>query len=72
MCGPTLVLRRERKAGDLVYCPSCRGEYAVEADAGQLRTVATGHLGGPRELEPEADIALIAGVVRESARALLA
>lgn len=72
MCGPTLVLRRERKAGDRVCCPSCRGEYAVEADAGQLRTVATGHLGGPRELEPEADIALIADVVRESARALLA
>ncbi len=72
MCGPTLVLRRGQKAGDKVYCRSCSGEYAVGAEAGRLKTVATGRMGSPADLEAEADIVLIAGVVRESARVLLA
>jgi hypothetical protein len=72
MCGPTLVLRRDRKVGDRVYCPSCTGEYAVQVEAGRLVTVPTGGKGTPKDLEPEADAQLIAGVVRESARALLA
>ena len=72
MCGPTLVLRRDQKAGDHLYCRSCSGEYLAEERAGRLAVVPTGRMVGPRELEPEADTALIAGVVRESARALLA
>jgi hypothetical protein len=72
MCGPTLVQRRGQKAGDHIYCRSCSGEYLAEERAGRLAAVPTGRMGGPRELEPEADTALIAGVVRESARALLA
>jgi hypothetical protein len=71
MCGPTLVLRRDQKPGDHVYCRSCTGEYVATADNGQLVTKPTGRMGTPRDLEPEADIALVAGVVRESARALL-
>lgn len=72
MCGPTLVLRRGQQAGDHVYCQACTGEYALEEQAGQLTTVATGRMATPAELEPDADIVLIASVVRESARALLA
>ncbi|OHC62586.1 MAG: phosphohydrolase [Rhodocyclales bacterium RIFCSPLOWO2_02_FULL_63_24] len=72
MCGPTLVLRRGQQAGDHVYCPSCTGEYAVEQQAGQLVTVATGRMASAVDLEPEADTVLITNVVREAARSLLA
>jgi hypothetical protein len=72
MCGPTLVLRRDQKAGDSVYCPACTGEYAVESGDGALVTSFTGRKATPAQLEPEADTLLIACVVRESARALLA
>jgi len=40
--------------------------------AGRLVTVPTGRMGTAKDLEPEADTELIAGFVRESARALLA
>lgn len=71
MCGPTLVLRREQKAGDHVFCRACTGEYAIEQHDGRLVTAFTGRKATPQDLEPEADTALIATVVRESARALL-
>jgi HD-GYP domain-containing protein (c-di-GMP phosphodiesterase class II) len=71
MCGPTLVLRREQKAGDSVFCHACTGEYAVENQGGKLVTTFTGNKATPAQLEPEADTLLIASVVRESARALL-
>lgn len=71
MCGPTLVLRRDQKAGDRVFCPACTGEYAVENQGGKLVTAFTGRKATPKDLEPEADTTLIANVVRESARALL-
>lgn len=72
MCGPTLVLRRGQKAGDHVYCRHCGGEYVTEDHDGALAAVATGRMGSAKDLEPEADTVLIANVVRESARALLA
>lgn len=72
MCGPTLVRRQEQAAGEHIYCGNCRGEYRIEAGAGGLTAVATGRLGTPRDLQPEADVALIARFVRESAHGLLA
>jgi hypothetical protein len=71
MCGPTLVLKREQQPGDHVYCHSCSGEYETVLAAGQLATRPTGRMGKPKDLEPEADTALIASLVRESAQALL-
>jgi HD-GYP domain-containing protein (c-di-GMP phosphodiesterase class II) len=71
-CGPILVVQRRHRAGDRLYCPSCTGEYALEHQAGQLVVRPTGALGTPQQLEPQTDNALIAQVVRESARALLA
>lgn len=71
MCGPTLVVRRDQAPGSPVYCRSCAGEYSVEVQHEKQITVPTGRLGRPVDLEPEADSALIAGIVRESARALL-
>jgi hypothetical protein len=71
MCGPTLVLRREQKPGEHVYCRCCTGEYVTTEQDGELAVSPTGRTGAPQNLEPEADIGLIACVVRESARALL-
>ena len=71
MCGPTLVLRRDQKAGDHVFCHACTGDYAVEQQGSQLVTTFTGRKATPQDLEPAADTVLIADVVRESARALL-
>lgn len=72
MCGPTLALRRDQAAGAHVYCRSCGGEYRIDTAAdGRPMVAPTGRMGSARDLEPEADTALIAGVVRESARALL-
>lgn len=71
-CGPTLVVQRSHKAGDHLYCPSCTGEYALETGAPLLNAVATGQRGSAAQLEPKVDNELIAQVVRESARALLA
>jgi len=72
MCGPVVVVAAEQQPGEHVYCRSCGGEYVAELREGRLETVATGRKGTPRDLEPVADVGLIARVVRESARALLA
>lgn len=71
MCGPTLVLRRDQRAGDHVFCHSCASEYVTENQDGELVVTPTGRKATPKQLEPQADVDLIAGVVRESARALL-
>lgn len=71
MCGPTLVVRREQKAGEHIYCRNCTGEYVTEMRDGRLETAPTGRKGAPKELEAEADTDLIARLVRESARTLL-
>jgi HD domain len=71
MCGPTLVRTRATRPGHRLYCRVCSGEYLVESEGNTLVTRATGATGTPANLEPEADTALIANVVRESARALL-
>lgn len=72
MCGPTLVLRRGQAAGEHVYCRNCGGEYRIEAGDRGTVAVPTGRVGSARDLEPEADIDLIARLVRESAHALVA
>lgn len=76
-CGPTLVLRREQVAGEVIHCRNCGGEYRLEAglDAlgpGGRRTVATGRMAGAAELAPVADTALIRRFVQDSARHALA
>jgi len=68
MCGPTLVLTREHRPGDHVYCRSCGGEYVVRADVDQPMAVeATGRHGDAAAREPQADLALIGHVVRDTA-----
>lgn len=72
MCGPTLVIKKGHQTGEPIFCRSCTGEYVTEQHDGKLVAVPTGKMGTPKDLEPEADTELIAGVVREAARVLLA
>lgn len=68
VCGPTLVLRRNQQPGSRVYCRNCASEFVVKPDAtGRLDVVPTGHMGNAQDLAPEADIPLIAQLVKESA-----
>ena len=71
MCGPTIVLNRATQPGHRLYCRVCTAEYLVESHNQNLVTTATGAKGSPADLEPQADTALIAHVVRQSAKALL-
>ncbi len=76
MCGPTLVLRREQGAGELVFCRNCGGEYRLQPagvgnDDAALEAVATGAKGSAAALAPVADVALIQRFVRDSANLAL-
>lgn len=67
MCGPTLVLTRDRHAGEHIYCRNCTGEFELKPEHDRLVAHPTGRQGSARDLEPEADHALIRRVVAEAA-----
>lgn len=67
ICGPTLVVQREHKEGDHLYCRNCGSEFVLKT---HLVAAPTGKQGQAADLEPEADRALIARVVRASVEAL--
>lgn len=70
MCGPTLVLRKDRHAGEKIYCHNCTGEFELkEGDHGLVAT-PTGRQGRPADLEPEVDAELIQRTVLASVQAL--
>lgn len=65
MCGPTLAIRREQKAGEQIYCRNCSGEFTLTLDAeNRLHATPSGRSGNAKDLEPEADMALIARTVQ--------
>lgn len=67
MCGPTLVVRRENKAGDRLFCRNCEGEFTLEYDESSVLTaVPTGNRGSAMDLEADADVALISRSIKES------
>ena len=68
MCGPTVVVQRNARAGDLVYCRACGGEFKLADDGSAL--VPTGARGSAAALEPEPDEALIVRLVADSAQIL--
>jgi len=70
MCGPTIVLERGTRAGDLTYCRCCTGQYKVEGPVGEFKLVATGAQGNAAQLEARPDEFLIAGLISESAAGL--
>jgi hypothetical protein len=74
LCGPTLVVRREQRSGESIFCRSCGGGYRIVGSDGDtpLHVVPSGLKATPIELEPHADTALIGRFVRDTAqRALL-
>lgn len=70
MCGPTVVVRRDQKTGELVFCRHCGAKATLERDNGDIRIVHTGERGSADELQPEVDTLLIDGLVAESGRVL--
>lgn len=70
MCGPTLVLRKNQQAGDRLFCRNCTGEFKLIPSDTLLVATATGQLGKPADLEPEADTQLIQRTVMDAVAAL--
>jgi hypothetical protein len=64
MCGPTLVVRRNQRTGDKVYCRNCGGEVVVDRTGSHITVRPTGRMGSPSDLEPEADLDIIGELVR--------
>lgn len=69
-CGPTIVLRKEQRAGEHVYCRNCTSEFVTEGQAGALHIAPTGRTGKAADLEPIADLKLIGRLLAESGSAL--
>jgi DNA-directed RNA polymerase subunit RPC12/RpoP len=63
-CGPTIVVRRDQKPDDFVYCRHCGGQaqfkFRVE---GHIELEPTGKKGSPDQLEAEVDESLLAELV---------
>lgn len=70
ICGPTLMVQREHKEGDHLYCRNCSREFALKTHDNVLAAVPTGKQGQAVDLEPAADTALITRAVRASVEAL--
>ena len=70
MCGPTIVLQRGTRAGDIAYCRCCTGQYRVEGTTGAFKVVATGATGNAAQIETRPDDFLIAELIAESASSL--
>lgn len=68
MCGPTLVITRENRVGDTLYCRSCEGEFELIKGDGDLPVPhPTGSMGAPSDLEPTADEPLLQRIVNDLA-----
>lgn len=69
-CGPTLVVRREHRAGDTLVCPACGARHRLMAlgasRSGPLKAEPTGEMGTALERMPDPDMMLIRRFVQES------
>ena len=66
-CGPTIVIRRDQKTGNFVYCRKCGYKTTVIRENGTFSIAETDDHGNAEELEPEVDVALIDALVNEAA-----
>jgi ribosomal protein S27AE len=69
-CGPIIVVRRDQKAGDRVYCRNCGYKTYVMREHGRISIADTDEHGTAEELQPEIDIQLIQELVVEAASIL--
>ncbi len=72
MCGPTLVVQRDRQPGQHIYCRNCTGEFKLMPTQKGLHAQPTGGMGRPKDLEPELDVQLIERTVAQAVEHLSA
>ena len=69
MCGPLLVRQKNHRAGHLIYCANCTGEYVIEKTGAGFVTKPTGKTGNARQMQPDPDTDLLTksvwGIVEE-------
>lgn len=59
MCGPIIVRQKNQKAGNLIYCPNCTGEYAIEKADNGFVAKYTGKGGNASQMRPGPDTDLL-------------
>jgi HD-GYP domain-containing protein (c-di-GMP phosphodiesterase class II) len=69
-CGPIIVIRREQKNGDYVYCRNCGYKTTVIREDGRITIAETDDHGSVEELQPEVDMMLVEELIAEAARVL--
>ena len=69
-CGPIIVVRREQKNGDYVFCRSCGYKTTVIRQDGRITIAETDDHGTAEELQPEVDMLLVEELIAEAARVL--
>jgi len=69
-CGPIIVVKRDQKEGDCVYCRNCSYRTYIIRDHGVISLADTEEHGTPEELQPDIDILLIQELIKEAAKAI--
>ena len=71
MCGPTVVVQRDQKPGENVYCPNCTGEYVIRIVNGKTTIELTEMRSGkPKDMELRPDNNLISRLLTDATKAL--
>ena len=66
VCGPTIVVHRDHRVGDHVYCPRCGNEAALEKTAEGLIPKGTGRKGTAQDREPHPDVPLMRALIKSA------
>jgi class 3 adenylate cyclase len=69
-CGPIIVVRRDQKTGDYVFCRNCSYKTTVIREDGRITIAETDDHGTAEELQPEVDMLLVQELIAEAARVL--
>lgn len=69
-CGPIIVVRRDQKTGDYVFCRNCGYKTTVIREDGHISIAETDDHGTVEELQPEVDMLLVQELIAEAARVL--
>lgn len=69
-CGPIIVVRRDQKNGDYVFCRNCGYKTTVIREDGRITLAETDDHGTAEELQPEVDMLLVQELIAEAVRLL--
>ena len=69
-CGPIIVVRRNQKTGDYVFCRNCGYKTTVIREDDSITIAETDDHGTAEELQPEVDMLLVQELIAEAARVL--